>query len=332
MTETAHTVPAAVPLSVPTTAQTATIVDPVPAERRRLGETGRTVFPVGLGSRTFGWTLDAAEAETVLDTFHDAGGDLVDTADSYAGGRSEIILGNWMRSRRLRDRITVSTKVGAGADHPGVGARAITAAVHDSLRRLRTDRIDLLFLHVDDPEIDFEETLLAVDELILAGAVRGFGLTAHPGMRLIEARIACAQLGIAPMVAVQPVYSLLRRRDYEQGTARIAQAQGLAVLPRFALEGGVLAGRKASSRRSVRDRFTGRPAHQLLSVVEQVAEEVDGTMATVALAWLLSRPDVVAPIATAATADEVIDLVAAARLRLTRRQLAELDRTSAPFA
>jgi len=331
MTETAHTVPVAVPLSVPTTAQTATIVDPDPAERRRLGESDRRVFPVGLGARAFGWTVDAAQADAILDTFRDAGGDLVDTADAYAGGRSEIILGNWMRSRRIRDRITVATKVGTGADHPGVGARAITAAVHDSLRRLRTDRIDLLFLHVDDPEIEFEETLLAVDELILAGAVRGFGLAAHPGMRLIEARIACAQLGIAPMVAVQPAYNLLRRRDFERGMARIAQAQGLAVLPRFALEGGVLAGRKATGRRSVRDRVTGRPAHQLLTVVEQIAEEVDGAMATVALAWLLSRPDVVAPIATAGTADEVLDLTAAARVRLTRRQLAELDRASLPF-
>ena len=332
MTEAAHTVPVTAPLSVPTTAQTATIVDPVPAERRRLGESDDRVFPVGLGARAFGWTLDAAQSETVLDVFRDAGGDLVDTADAYAGGRSEIILGNWMRSRRNRDRITISTKVGTGADHPGVGARAITAAVHDSLRRLRTDRIDLLFLHVDDPDTEFEETLLAVDELILAGSVRGFGLAAHPGMRLLEARIACAQLGIAPMVAVQPVYSLLRRREFEQGAARIAHAQGLAVLPRFALEGGVLAGRRATGRRSVRDRFTGRPAHQLLVVLQQIAGEVDAAMATVALAWLLSRPDVVAPIATATTVDEVLDLVTAARLRLTRRQLAELDRASLPFA
>ncbi len=243
-----------------------------------------------------------------------------------------------MRSRRVRDGITVSTKVGAGADHPGVGARAITSAVHDSLRRLRTDRIDLLFLHVDDPETEFEETLLAVDELILAGAVRGFGLAAHPGMRLIEARIACAQLGIAPMTAVQPVYNLLQRREYEQGTARIAQAQGLAVLPRFALAGGALTGRYRTradlargDRRGVVGRILGRPGQQLLAALDVVAAEVDASVATVALAWLLSKPDVVAPIATAGAPDEVLDLVAAAGLRLTRRQLTELDRASEPF-
>ncbi|MGN6325431.1 aldo/keto reductase [Pseudolysinimonas sp.] len=332
MTETAHTVSVRTPLSVPTTAQTATIVDPVPAERRPLGLEGRRVLPVGLSGRPFGWTLDAAGSDAVLDAFLAAGGDLIDTADAYAGGRSEIILGNWMRSRRARDRMVVATKVGTGADHPGVGARAITAAVHDSLRRLRTDRLDLLVLHVDDPETDFEETLLAVDELIRAGSVLGFGVAAHPGMRLIEARIACAQLGVAPMLAVQPVYNLLHRRDWEQGIAPIAAAQRLAVMPRYSLAGGVLAGSAPAARRRLLGRGSARAEHEVLSAVDQIATEADATMAAVAMAWLLSRPDVVAPVASASTTDEVIDLVSATRLRLTRRQLGMLDRASQPFA
>lgn len=332
-------VSAVAPLSVPTTAQTATIVDPTPAQRRRVGSSDLRVFPVALSANVFGWTASAQQAEDVLDAYRDLGGDFLDTADSYAGGRSEIILGNWMRSRRNRDRMVVATKVGKSADHPGVRAPAITAAVHDSLRRLRTDRIDLLYLHVDDPEVEFEETLLAVDELIRAGAVRFFGASHHTGTRLIEARIASAQLGVAPMTALQNHYNLVFRREYEQDLARIAKAQGLGVMPRFALAGGFLAGAyrtrgdlSRSERRGQLGRLLGRNGQQMLAALDRVAAEVDAAVATVALAWLLSKPDVVAPVVSATAVDQVLDLVAAAGLRLTRRQLTELDRASEPFA
>jgi aryl-alcohol dehydrogenase-like predicted oxidoreductase len=328
-----------VPLTVPTTAQTAAIVDPVPAARRRIGRSDLRVFPIALGANVFGWTAGAGEAEAVLDRYADLGGDFIDTADSYAGGRSEIIIGNWMRSRGNRDRLVVATKVGKSADHPGVRARAITAAVHDSLRRLRTDRIDLLYLHIDDPDVEFEETLLAVDELIRAGAVRHFGASHHSGTRLIEARIASAQLGVAPMTALQNHYNLVFRREYEQGLSRIAQAQGLGVMPRFALAGGFLAGRyrtradlERTQRRGALGRLVTRPGLQVLAALDKVAAEVDATVATVALAWLLSKPDVVAPVVSATAADQVLDLASAAGLALTRRQLTELDRASQPFA
>jgi aryl-alcohol dehydrogenase-like predicted oxidoreductase len=339
MSETTHRASVAVPLTVPTTAQTAAIVDPVPAARRRIGRSDLRVFPIALGANVFGWTAGAGEAEAVLDRYADLGGDFIDTADSYAGGRSEIIIGNWMRSRGNRDRLVVATKVGKSADHPGVRARAITAAVHDSLRRLRTDRIDLLYLHIDDPDVEFEETLLAVDELIRAGAVRHFGASHHSGTRLIEARIASAQLGVAPMTALQNHYNLVFRREYEQGLSRIAQAQGLGVMPRFALAGGFLAGRyrtradlERTQRRGALGRLVTRPGLQVLAALDKVAAEVDATVATVALAWLLSKPDVVAPVVSATAADQVLDLASAAGLALTRRQLTELDRASQPFA
>ena len=138
------------------------------------------------------------------------GGNFIDTADSYAAGRSETIIGNWMRSRRNRDQLVVATKVGKSGDHPGLKARVLTRAVHASLERLQVDHVDLLYLHIDDTSVEFEETLLAVDELIRAGSVRYFGGSDHTGNRLIEARIASAQLGVAQMVAVTSTKATLR--------------------------------------------------------------------------------------------------------------------------
>jgi aryl-alcohol dehydrogenase-like predicted oxidoreductase len=330
---TEHAVPA-----YPTTAQTATIVDLTPVAPRRIGESELRVMPAGLGTTAFGRAVDAASAAAILDTFLELGGDLVDTSDSYADGAAEQILGDWMRTRHARDRMVVATKVGRGPEHPGVGAREVTEAVHASLRRLGTDRIDLLLLHVDDPAVDFEETLLAVDELILAGEVRAFGTAGHRGDRLMQARIASAQLGVAPMAAVQADYSLVARRAHEIDTARIAQLQGLGVLARSPLAGGYLAGEfrtrgalPPGPRRRALARLL-RPGQPVLAVLDRIAVELDVALAVVALAWLLTRTGVVAPIVQVAAADQVVDLAAAARVRLTRRQLLELDRASEAFA
>lgn len=339
MSDSAHRASVAAPLTAPTTAQVATMVGSLPPEPRSIGLSELRVFPAALGTNAFGWSVDRAEAEAILDAFESGGGTLIDTADSYAGGRSESIIGDWMRARRNRERLVVATKVGRSSAHPGVGARAITAAVHDSLRRLRTDRIDLLYLHVDDPEVEFEETLLAVDELILDGVVRCFGAAQHPGTRLLEARIASAQLGVAPMAAIQTPYSLVRRREYETELARIAGAQGLGVLPRMPLAGGFLAGRfrrrgdlERGERRGAAGRLLGRSGLQVLGALDEIARESDASAAAVALAWLLSKPDVVAPVVAATAVDQIADLTTAAGLRLSRRQLTELDRASEPFA
>jgi len=244
-----------------------------------------------------------------------------------------------MRARHNRDDVVVATKVGKSADHPGVGAAAVTAAVADSLRRLRTDRIDLLYLHLDDPQTEFEETLLAVDELIRRGDVRHFGASHHSGIRLMEARIACAQIGVAPMAAVQNHYNLMFRREYETGLARIASQQGLGVMPRFALAGGFLSGKYRSradldrgDRKGLVARSMTRSGMRVLDALDTVAAQVDATVATVALSWLLSKPNVVAPVVSATAADQVFDLAAATGIRLTRSQLTELDRVSQPFA
>jgi aryl-alcohol dehydrogenase-like predicted oxidoreductase len=215
---------------------------PTLVRRRRLGSAGPRVFPIAIGGNAFGWTAAEDAAHAILDVFRSLGGNLIDTADSYAAGRSEEIIGNWMHSRGNRDEIVVATKIGRSAEHPGLGSEAVTKAIEASLRRLRTDRIDVLFLHVDDPEAPFEETLVAVDENIRKGKVRSVGAADHSGNRFLEARIIAAQLGLTPFAALQCRYNLTHRTEFEGALASVADQQGLAVMPRFALDGGFLAG------------------------------------------------------------------------------------------
>jgi aryl-alcohol dehydrogenase-like predicted oxidoreductase len=327
---------AAILRSGPTTAETAAIVGAGVAPRRRIGASELQVFPLAMSGNVFGWTADAPTTEQLLDIYAAHGGNFVDTADSYAGGRSEVMIGNWLRSRRNRDQIVVATKVGKSPDDPGLRASSIEASVIASLRRLRIESIDLLYLHIDDPEVEFDETLLAVDELIRSGKVRYFGASHHTGNRLIEARIASAQLGVAPMVALQNHYNLVLRREYEEGLARVAADLSLGVMPRFALAGGFLTGKyrsKSDFERSERHgkvaRFANRAGFRVLNALDAVAAEHDATPATIALAWLLSKPNIVAPVASATAADQVFDLVVAASVQLTRSQLSTLDRASA---
>lgn len=322
---------------VPTTSETAAIVGSSALARRRIGLSELRVFPLAISGKVFGWRADDATTDAILDVYAAHGGNFIDTADSYSSGRSELMIGNWLRSRRNRDDIVVATKVGKSAEHPGVKARAIAAAVDDSLRRLRTDRIELLYLHIDDPEVSFEETLLAVDELIRAGKVIAFGGSDHTGNRLFEARIASAQLGVAPMVALQNRYNLMDRDGYEGDLEHIADRVGLGVMPRFALAGGFLGGRYRSKadlaradRGSELSKYVTRRGLRVLSALDTVAAAHDASVSTIALAWLLSKPNVVAPVASAPSVEHVFDLVAAAEVRLTRQQLTMLDRVSEP--
>jgi aryl-alcohol dehydrogenase-like predicted oxidoreductase len=322
---------------LPTTAE----VD-VTAPRRRLGQSDLQVFPLAIGGNVFGWTADSAATNGILDTYREHGGNFIDTADSYAGGRSEIMIGNWMRDRRTRDATIVATKVGKSADNPGVTARAISRAVNASLERLGTDYIDLLYLHIDDPLVPFEETLLAVDDLIRAGKVRWFGASDHSGNRLIEARVIAAQLSVAPMVALQNHYNLVHRSEFEGDLALVAQQQRLAVMPRFALESGFLTGKYRSRADLAKNQRGGEVSKNLtkrgmriLAALDAVVADQreagveDASVASVSLAWLLTKRDVVAPVASASRAEQVLDLVTAARIRLGRHQIAELDRASA---
>ena len=317
---------------------TVNVTAPLTATRARLRSIGQSdllVFPLAISGNVFGWTAGVGEVEDILDTYAELGGNFVDTADAYAAGRSEIMIGNWMRDRRNRDEIVVATKVGKSADNPGVTARAITDAFNASLERLQTDHIDLLYLHIDDESVPFEETLLAVDELIRAGKVRYFGGSDHTGNRLMEARIATAQLGVAPMVALQNQYNLLHRTEYEGDLAQVAARQGLGVMPRFALASGFLSGKyrsKADLARNARGQEAARHLNKrglrVLHSLDSIAAVHEKPVATIALAWLLSKPLVVAPVASASRPDQLPALTAAATVQLTRHQVAELDRVS----
>ena len=323
--------------AIPTTAQTAAIVGVDSAGHRGIGSSGLSVFPVAISGKMFGWKADEATTDAILDGFSAQGGNLIDTADSYSSGRSELMIGNWMRSRRRRDAMVVATKAGKSAENPGAGARAITASVEASLRRLRTDRIDLLFLHVDDPDVPFEQTLLAVDELIRAGKVLAFGAADHTGNRLFEARIASAQLGVAQIAALQTPYNLMERRNYEGDLEHVVERVGLALMPRFALASGFLTGRyrgkadfAAAERGAEIAKYVTRTGAKVLAALDEVATAHDAAVATVALAWLLSKPNVAAPVVSASSPDQVFDLVAAPEIRLTRHELTQLDRASEP--
>ncbi|CAN5212957.1 aldo/keto reductase [soil metagenome] len=321
---------------VPTTGETAAIVGVRSPRARTIGSSSLSVFPLAMSGNVFGWTADDATANDILDTFVSLGGNFIDTADSYAAGRSETMIGNWMRSRRNRDSIVVATKVGKSAENPGLRARVLTRAVEASLIRLGVHCIDLLYLHIDDKAVDFEETLLAVDELIRAGKVRYFGGSDHTGNRLIEARIASAQLGVAPMVALQNHYNLMHRGEYEGDLAHVAARQGLGVMPRFALASGFLTGKyrqRADLARNERGgevaKLLNRRGLRILSSLDSIAAAHDTSVASVALAWLLTKPNVVAPVVSASQPEQVLDLAAAPHLVLTRHQVAELDRVSA---
>lgn len=313
---------------------------PTLARRRLLGSAGPRVFPVAIGGNAFGWTAAEDAAHAILDEYRILGGNLIDTADSYAAGRSEEIIGNWMHSRRNRDDIVVTTKIGKSAEHPGLGSEAVTRAIDASLRRLRTDRIDVLFLHADDPDVAFEETLVAVDENMRKGKVRSVGAADHSGNRFIEARVIAAQLGLTPFAALQCRYNLTHRTEFEGALASVADQQGLAVMPRFALDGGFLAG-NYRTRMELDLNSTGnivlggdavthfnRRGQRILAALDHIAEEHDSALASVALAWLLSKPHVVAPVVGASNAAQVADLMAAVDLQLTRHQVALLDEVS----
>lgn len=308
--------------------------------RRQLGDSPLRMFPLAIGGNAFGWTASPEAAEGILDAYWERGGNVIDTADSYANGLSETIIGAWMRVRRNRDQVIVATKIGKSADHPGLSSATVSRAIEASLLRLNTDYIDLLYLHVDDETVAFEETLVAVDENVRKGRVRHVGVSDHSGNRLIEARVIAAQLGLTPLVAVQSRYNLTHRTDFEGTLARVAAQQRLGVMPRFALDGGFLAGNyRAKTELDLNttgniviggdaQKHFNRRGQRILATLDRVAAEHESVPATIAIAWLLSKPNVVAPVAGVSTPVQVAELVAAAGIQLTRAQVVALDAVS----
>ncbi|EDY46322.1 aldo/keto reductase [Streptomyces sp. SPB074] len=315
------------------------------SDHEKLGTSDFSVAPLCLGGNVFGWTADRAESFAVLDAYAAAGGNFVDTADSYMyqfpgnePGQSERIIAAWLAARGDRDDIVVATKVG---DHParkGLAPANVRAALEDSLRRLGTDRVDLYYAHFDDESVPVEDVVTAFDALVRAGKVRTLGISNISPARLdAMLRFARAE-GLARFEVLQPQYNLVSRDTYEGERRDIAVREGLACVPYFALASGFLTGKykPGESGRYVRDvpGLAGGYADsergaRVVAALEEVAAAHGAEPATVALAWLARQPTVAAPIASARTAEQVPALVALADLRLTEAELGALDAASA---
>ena len=301
------------------------------------------------GGNVFGWTIDKAKSFEILDAFVGAGFNAIDTADVYSrwvpgnsGGESETIIGEWLKARRRRDDVLILTKVGSTMGQNGDDTRNdlspgwIERAVEDSLRRLQTDVIDLYQSHWMDKTTPTEETLRAYERLIEAGKVRAIGASNHDAARMREALDVAADKGLPRYETVQPHYNLYNRSTFEGEQQDLAVAEGLGVITYFSLESGFLSGKyktvadaDASKRGGgmLKDHFNERGV-RILVVLDAVAQRNEATPAQVALAWLLSRPGVTAPIVSATSIDQLNDTLKAATLELSVQDLADLTTAS----
>lgn len=310
-----------------------------------LGRAGPRVFPFGLGGNTLGTRTDAAASARILDAFVAGGGNLIDTADSYAvwveggqGGESETTIGNWL-SRRRRDEVVIATKVGSLPQRKGLAAANVEAALEDSLRRLQTDFVDVYFAHYDDESTPLEEFARAFDSVFRQGKVRAIGASNFTPER-IEAWITFAQQnGLAGPVVLQPDYSLVSRHTFETGYAPLAQKHGLGVMTYYALASGFLSGKyrtaadlEGASRGGAVKRYLNDEGLKVIEALDQIASARGAAMATVALAWQLAHPAVTAPLSSATSTDQLEELLAAATLKLTDEEVERLNEASKSFA
>ena len=315
-------------------------------DMRALGSSGLTIAPLVLGGNVFGWTADEAASFAVLDAFLDAGFNAIDTADVYsrwapghAGGESETVIGKWMKARGTRDRVVLITKVGQdmGAGGKGLGRSHILAGAEASLKRLQTDRIDLYFSHFPDPATPIEETLEAHRALVDSGKVRAVGGSNYDAAGLEAALKAGEAAGRARYSVVQPHYNLYERGLYEGAFEDLCVREGLGVIPYFALASGFLTGKYRSEadfgkspRGGGMKRFLNPRGLAILAALDAVADRHGATPAQVALAWLMARPGVTAPIASATSVDQMRDIAGAAAVTLAPGDIAALDAAGAP--
>ena len=320
-------------------------------QNRPLGQSGLSVAPVILGANVFGWTADEAASFAVLDAATEAGLNAIDTADVYStwvpghkGGESESVIGRWLKERPgKRDKIVLITKVGSdmgqdSAGHPakGLSARWIEQAVEGSLKRLGVEVIDHYFSHRPDDTVPQTETLAAYDRLIKAGKVRSIGASNFSVAQLQEALSVAEREGLPRYTSIQPEYNLYDRSSLEGPMLALCAVQGLGVIPYYGLASGFLSGlyRTATStegkaRKDSLDSYRTPRGLAILDALDNVAAQHQATCAQVALAWVAAQPGLTGPIASATSAAQVRDLVAAAELGLTADDLALLNAASA---
>ena len=312
---------------------------------RELGHSGIQVPALCFGSNVFGWTADQARSFELLDALLESGLNFVDTADVYAqwvpgnaGGESETILGNWIKARGNRPRVILATKVGMkmAEGKRGLSRKYIREAVEDSLRRLQTDYIDLYQSHRDDERTPQEETLGAYGELIAEGKVRAIGASNFSAARLQSALEASRKHNLPRYESLQPEYNLYDRAGYESALQQVCVSNGPGVLPYFSLASGFLTGKYRSledaagkAREARVKKYFDARGMRILAALDEVARESHASPAQVALAWLMTRAGVTAPIASATTVDQLRDLVGATQLQLSRDAIERLTQASA---
>ena len=297
------------------------------------------VFPLSLGGNVFDWTADEATSFEILDAYVAGGGNFIDTADAYSawvpehtGGESELVIGKWMAARGNRDQMVIATKVGALTDLRGASIRS---GVEASLRRLGTDHIDLYYAHRDDARTPLEETVAGFAELVAKGKVRAVAASNYSAARLAEALKIADDMAAPRFVALQPHYNLVHRQEFEGEVQDLVAREGLVTAPYSSLASGFLTGKyrtSAADGRSPRaegaSRYLNESGLRVLAALDRVAAEQSTSVGTVALAWLAAQPTVIAPIASASRLSQVEGLLAAAHLRLTQAQLADLTAAS----
>jgi aryl-alcohol dehydrogenase-like predicted oxidoreductase len=295
------------------------------------GASDLDVFPLCLGGNVFGRSADEQQSHEVLDAYVAAGGNFIDTANIYAGGASEEIIGRWMASRGNRDAIVLATKVGMGRD-AGLSPAQVARGAEESLRALQTDRIDLYYAHKDDPYTPLEQTLSAFDALVKQGKARHIAASNYGAQRLAQALDISEREGLARYLALQPHYNLIVRDEYEGPLQELCQARGLPSLPYFALAQGFLTGKYRPGGQAVESTRAQRATSymderglRVLAALDRVAAAHETAIPAVALAWLAAQPTVATPIASARTVAQLQDLLPLASLTLTAAEVALLS-------
>jgi aryl-alcohol dehydrogenase-like predicted oxidoreductase len=314
-------------------------------EKHKLGRSEISLPPIMFGGNVFGWTADEATSFKLLDACMAAGINAIDTADVYSvwarghqGGESEIVIGNWLKKRGKRDDVIIATKVGSqmGSGDKGLSRAWIMKEVEASLKRLQTDVIDLYQAHRDDPETPQEETMQAFADLVKAGKVRVLGASNFTAARLKSALEISKEHSWPRYESLQPHYNLVERPAFEAELEPVCQAEGLGVINYYALAAGFLTGKyrsEADLRKSPRGggvkKYLNEHGHAVLKALDDIAARHKATPAQVALAWLVARPSVTAPIASATSVEQLQDIIKAAELTLSAADIATLDAASA---
>jgi aryl-alcohol dehydrogenase-like predicted oxidoreductase len=314
-------------------------------EQRQLGRSGIKVVPLCFGGNVFGWTIDEPASHRILDAFVDEGFNFIDTADVYSrwvpgnsGGESETIIGSWLKGRSDRDKLVIATKVGMemGPGKKGLAPAYIRASIEDSLRRLKTDYIDLYQSHEDDPETPFEDVLATYQDLIDQGKVRAIGASNISAARLRQALDVSARTGLVRYESLQPQYNLFDRAEYESELEPLCREHGLGVITYFSLARGFLSGKyrkpedaaKSPRGEGVVSKYLTDRGRAILAALDEVAAQHHATPTQVALAWVIARPSVTAPIASATSLEQLKDFAGAAKLRLDQSSIDRLDEAS----